>query len=224
MLLLGCSTGSRAGSWEKYAKQFREVLTNASMEYQMSCWYPDSSKEEISGRMAIKPGCYYDSSNARFVLLDRSWYLIADHRQQLISVAYVPAINKKLEGIGSLMVSSYMLPQNVIDVTELHIVREEQDTAWLQLNLKDIPTVEQLIVKIRKSDLMPLGYEARIRYALTEPDPENEDLAMNVLISIRCNKIIYPAPDYLFDHSRIIATQHNKSTLKRFQQYKTFKP
>lgn len=228
VLLLLCAgrADAKGEVWDKYLEQFRKVLLNAHTSYHMSCTYPDSSREEIDGFSAIKEGRYYDSSNVRFVLLNPEWFLYADHREKHISVAYMPAVNKQLEGMGAPLLSSFLFPQDVLGRTDFSIERTQDDTVWVKLHIRDNTAMEKLVVKVRKSTLEPVGYELLLNYpiATSEPDAKGEEHPLCVHVAMQAVIRSYPAPDYLFAHERLIARSGGKATLKRYQHYKTLRP
>lgn len=213
-----CLYAQNGVAYNVYLKHMQNIFTNCSMDYKMDCIYPDSMKLKIIGRVAVQGSNYYDSSNVRYLFLNKSWYISADHESKNITVNYLPKLNEYFEGIGQVNFVSFLYNDyNFLDRLRIIVSNQNADTMWADFKIIGGDSkVELFKIKFLKSTMMPIEYRAIINFPLDE-----EDDALTVHIDYVCTHITYPVPETLFDDSRLINYTDNKAILKRFNNYKS---
>jgi hypothetical protein len=206
---------------ESYMATLRQTLADCSVRYSISYTYPDSSTLFVKGTMATQQGKYFDSSDARFVLLNDSWMLSADHRQKVISFAHLPGLRKKLG--ADLSFSSYLYGESAfLDNIDVRIDKEHGDTIQVEILFKNSKN-SRMQLQLLKKNLQLVSYTIRMDLPLDRPD--FFDLGngpATAYIEMSGSHIISPAPSSLFDHRRIISESPGTATLRRFNDYKVF--
>lgn len=202
-------------------EKFREIMSNYSMNYTMKCTYPGGQVYEGVGKMAVKGDKFYDSSNLRHVLQDDTWYIIADHIERIISVAYIKEINNDLDGVASVTASSYLFDDDLFEgLLKIDVIKQNDDTSWLSLHFKDTSVIEKFEIRTLRKNLQPVSYNAVIYYSAGGYEDEVPSI---VKLEIACYNIISPVSDALFDVNRLLSVKGKTATLKRFNTYKTYK-
>lgn len=202
-------------------EKFRAVMSNCSMEYTMQCIYPGGQEYTAKGVIAVQGDKFYDSSNMRYVFKDSSWYIIADHLEQVVSVAYLEELNKQWEGVGTITPTSYLLDDNIFNtLARIDVIKQNSDTSWLSIHFKDSSMIERLEIQTLRKNFQPIAYNALINYPIggyEDGDP------VVIKLNIDCYNIVSPAPAELFDVRRLISVKGKVATLKKFAKYKTYK-
>ncbi len=199
---------------------FRKVMSDCTIEYKMKCTYPGGQVYDIGGVMAIKGDNFYDSSNLRFVLLNKDWYLIADHMTKELSVAYIKDINQELDGIASVSASSFLFSEDVFSgISEVEVVKQNADTSWMSVKFKDTSIIKELNIQTLRKNLQPVSYSAIINYPIGGFD--NGEV-VTVILDMNCYNIVTPANIELFDDKRLVSRNGKNIKIKKYNTYKTY--
>lgn len=211
---------SHAGIFDAYLQPFKTVMSDCSIDYKMKCAYPDGTTLNIVGVMAVKGNKYYDSSNTRHVVLNDSWYIIADHIEKEISVASIKDVNIQLQDIGAFTATSFLLNDD-LDNINIKLIKQNSDTVWVGLTSVS-NTIEYMEIAVLTKSLIPVQYRAKINYSLgADYEMADGSVAPGLIkLDIECYNIKAGANDKLFDHSSIIVRNGDKGTLKRYKNYK----
>ena len=202
-------------------ENFKKVMSNCIMDYTMKCEYPGGEVYDIKGKMAVKGNSFYDSSNLRYVFRNEDWYIIADHTDKIVSVAYISDINKELDGIASVTSADFLFGDDMFErILKIDVQNQNADTSWTEIKFKDSSVIEQLKIQTLRKNLQPVSYKAIVNY----PVGGYEDgEVVSIRLSINCYNISAPVPDGLFDDKRLVSVNGKVAKLKQFNSYKTYK-
>ena len=144
-----------------YVDAMKSLSHDCSMAYTATCTYPDKTISRVSGSMAINGRNYYDSSNVRFVFMNTTWLIMAEHQERNLSIIYLPAWEKKMGKEFQLDISGYLLNNtNMDEFTDFKVVPGADDSVTVNVSYKTSATSGiQLSLHYRKGELLPSRYE-----------------------------------------------------------------
>lgn len=217
IVLLLTSGVSRATEQNKEAclQMLRQIMKNCSMRYTASCIYPDGTALDINGRVAMKNNLFYDSSNIRTVIMDRKWYVNADHTNGYIAMVDLTGLSKKeIDNIGNnknrFLIDDDYFKKNVT----VRVSKEDAENLWVSLKFPDTKMVEKLVIRFSRKGFMPQEYQAVMQ---VPADASGEVFAK---VNIHATSFTTDPDESVFDHTRIIAPGNKEIALKKFRNYK----
>lgn len=224
LALIVCSIACYANTPnDVYLKSIKEVLSSCVMDYDMNCIYPNNENIRIKGKLAVKGGYYYDSSNYRFTFLNKEWYLTADHVEKTISVTHIPSVNKKFNNVATLNMSTYLFNDKAIyDSITIKVAKETNEHVWVNVIFPNQDLLQSLQVQISKKDNKPVQYTADIKYPLDSYLYSGDDISY-VQLKLKCYNINTNIPLSLFDDNRLLSrVNKTQVNLKKYNNYQHF--
>lgn len=224
ILLLGIIHCQAQDVKDKYLGSLKKVFSDCTFQYKMQCIYPDGTSINIKGVVATKgEDLYYDSSNYRFILKNKNWYIVADHDEKMVSIRNVKELNKRLEPVGSLNTASYLInDKSVYDNLKIDVIREDDKFVWVRLVFPSNDIVKSFDVKFIKSDNSPVSYTAKFKYPMDVVTTSSDQLTYADLVVESFN--ISPTSSVsVFDDSRIFQVVNaSQVQLKKFTTYQHY--
>ena len=202
----------------------KKSFENYSMDYTMTYTMPSGKQHKVVGVTARRNDAYYfDSSNARYVLVNQNWYVNADHQSKMISIAYIPALQKSAGKGGMIPTGQAMFSdQELMKKVKIVSTKEKGDTAWVTMSGDKAFNVEGIMISYLKSTYYPLSITVSMSVA-NPMDETNDSPAALYKVTFQGSRIVCPASDIFFDDRKLIKVEAGKAHLTKFNHYKTFK-
>jgi hypothetical protein len=211
---------------KSYCDAMKQLSTQCMMTYTAVCQYPDQSRQTVAGRLAIQGRNYYDSSNARFVLMNNTWLVMAEHQARLINIVNLPQWRKEMGKDFELDISGYLLNNaSLDDFSTFKVSPKGKDSfaVHVQYDLDDGQMID-LVLHYAKNDKVPAWYEGSFAY----PMPDESDIPDNgslqyLKVRFECWNISKTVDASLFDDRRLIRSEQGKAYMKRYNHYKMYR-
>lgn len=209
-----------------YLDAIKQLGKHCTMSYTTTCTFPDKTNMLVSGKMAIRANDYYDSSNARFVLMNSSWLILADHKEEQVNIVDLAAWKKKMGKGYEMDISGYLLNDAALENFSGFKVNPsgpDSFTVSVHYNL-DNGQVIDLLLQYPKGSKVPSRYEGTIQYALDEPGEDNNGEQPDLIhMRFECHDISPVVDAALFDDRRLVSVKGGKATIKRYNNYKIYR-
>ncbi len=219
LLLLLLSLQARGGRLEnEYIKSFQVFMKACSMHYTIGCTYPDGSTSKISGMVVNEGKNFYDSSNLRMVLCDKSWYLNIDHSSKTASILNLGTLSQKaLDKINNN--KTYFLSEEDINKKmTTSVLRETHEQIVLKFRFKETKMINELNITFNKATKKPISYNLTFNY----PAGYSDNVSNFIKMDIVCFDMSDQISATIFDHTRLIVPNGKTAKLKKFLNYETF--
>lgn len=213
---------------QTYMDAMKTLAGNCSMEYRSTCYYPHNTAITVNGRLAMSGGNYYDSSNMRFVLMNKDWLVVADHQERLINTLYLPDWKKQMGKNFELDISGFLL--NNVDLSDFSgftIKQAGKDSFSVRVHYTfDGNQVLDLELLYPRGGLLPVQYSGTIKYPLQQDEAAAASGAAvtdYTSVQFSCFNILQTPNQGIFDISRLIKQSGNRAELKRYNNYKMYR-
>lgn len=212
------------------SKSVKSMISNCIMDYQTELTMPDGKIQKASGVMAFLGRNFYDSSNTRFIFLNDSWFIGADHDTKTIKVFDMRAWRKAFGNLGSLNLFEFLINEDSTYLNKaklkVEMLKDDKYLVRIQMDGKeDLIKSLEFIFNLKTG--IPLQYSGLIKVPIEFETKYNSQYGVEEDIPIQfaqvkfsCTAIRRVSPDF-FNHDRLILEQGGKAKILRYQNYET---
>lgn len=211
-----------------------EMIKNCQMNYETSMLMPDETKPITSkGTMAFYKNFYFDSSDARFVLLNDTWFIGADHLDKTIKVINMKSWKKEFGSFSNMNLFDVLLQEDTsyFNNSKMSLIKNADESYTIRIVFPDKSfLVKEIAVRYALNSKIPLDYKGVVYFPIEYENAEQSDgeswnetqkPISYAEVKFTCTNI-QKADLKLFDHTRIIDERKGNAHIKKFQTYETF--
>lgn len=212
------------------SKSVKSMISNCTMDYSTELTMPDGKVQKANGVMAFLGKNFYDSSNTRFIFLNDTWFIGADHESKTIKVMDMKAWRKAFGNLGNLNLFEFLIHEDSTYLQKakmkLEVLKDDRYRVRIQMDgTEDMIRSLEFIFNLKTG--IPIQYSGLIRVPVEFETKYNSQYGVDediptkfALVKFACTEIKRVEPEF-FNHSRLIEEKGGKAKMLCYKNYQT---